>query len=79
MAIAQAVTCNICGKQKGSVNHWWLFGITHVLGDEEYLGFEAKPWIQADAEYMRHACGQECLIKALSQWMQLKQEIEATA
>lgn len=70
--IAQQITCTVCGKKKGDVNHWWLFSVMHVLADEEYLGFEAKPWIEKDIEWMQHACGQECLTKAMNKWMQTK-------
>jgi len=70
MAIVEQVKCDICGKQKADVNHWWLFGVMNVLGTEDvYTSFEAKPWIESEAEWMRHACGQECLTQAVNRWM----------
>jgi hypothetical protein len=75
MAVTQQITCDVCGKVKGQVNHWWMFNVTHVLAEEDYFNFEAKPWIDSEQDWTRHACGQECLLKALSQWMQAQQAV----
>ncbi len=68
--IPQQINCSVCGKPKAAVNHWFLFAMPHVLSNEEYFSFEAKPWIEADVEWMNHACGAECLMKAMSRWME---------
>jgi len=61
--IAQTITCDVCGKQKGQVNHWWMY-----LGGEM---FSVWAW-NDDAGEVSHACGQECLHKALDKWIQEK-------
>lgn len=59
----ETYSCDVCGKQKQSVNHWWLaFGGTP---------FELYPWTEANAiDADKHLCGAECVIKAVSEWMQ---------
>jgi len=63
MAIATKVTCDVCGKEKQAVNHWWL-------RTKSTSFFELVPWYDDDAATKGHLCGQECAIKALSEWMQ---------
>ena len=65
MAITQAITCDQCGKVKGDVNHWWLYSFSGA--------FTAEPWGDK-AEIFKHACGQECLTKALNEFMQSVQK-----
>lgn len=63
MAIAQAVTCDACGKQKGEVNHWF-----YLLPASN---FHLSVWdAGADALGAQHLCGAECVIKAVNKWMQ---------
>ena len=67
MAFTQKVNCDICGKEKGSVNHWWIFDPPRTEGQELFL---MAKWSDERAVRYKHACGQECLIKAVSEWMQ---------
>jgi hypothetical protein len=71
MAIATQVTCDVCGKQKGDVNCWWVGTITEV-GTHKSL--KIYPWPTgskevANGKTVNHLCGQECVIKAVSEWM----------
>lgn len=68
MAITETVTCDVCGKQKGSVNHWWMFTVCRTNPDLPEL--DIAPWNEDYSEQFDHACGQECLIKAVNEWMQ---------
>lgn len=66
MAITQTITCNVCGKQKREVNHWW------VAYESQGVGFMLSPWNEnlARNDIVQSLCGQECVIKAVSEWMQ---------
>lgn len=63
MAIAQAVTCDVCGKLKGEVNCWWLQTRAKAF-------FEVMPWNDETYATSDHLCGQECVVKALNKFMQ---------
>lgn len=63
MAIRNAYSCDICGKDKQQVNHWWMMSF-----DGESLHLD--PWHEEDAEEAaKHLCGQECVIKAVSEYL----------
>ena len=64
MAITETVTCDVCGKQKGQVNHWWMY----AFGG--YQRMEIKPWNDSSADAWKHACGQGCVMKAVNEFMQ---------
>ena len=62
MAIVEQVTCDVCGKLKGDVNHWWL---AHV---KDFIRVE--PWAETlSIGEFKHLCGQECVIQAVNRWM----------
>jgi hypothetical protein len=64
MAITQSVTCDVCGKQKGEVNHWYL---SSVDGGTLHL----DKWDDDSAAAAgNHLCGQDCVVKAVNKWMQ---------
>lgn len=63
MAITQTITCDVCGKQKQQVNHWWLIA-------EFEDSIHVSKWRDDDAEGEKHVCGQECAIKSVSEWLQ---------
>lgn len=67
MAKTETITCDVCGKQKGAVNHWYL-----IKKHEVMPVFEVMPWHDSIAENINfgHLCGQECTVKLLSEWMQ---------
>lgn len=66
MAVIEKIVCDVCGKQKQDVNHWWIFDPPNE-GQELFL---LAKWSDERAVTYRHACGQECVIKAVSEWMQ---------
>jgi len=61
MAITEQITCDVCGKSKGSVNHWWMLG-------ENPKELVIRPYVPSLG--WKHLCGQQCVIKAVSEWMQ---------
>jgi len=63
--IATKVTCDVCGKEKQDVNHWWM-GHPGAIS----AGWAIHVWVEDVAHLRDHYCGQECAIKALSEWMQ---------
>lgn len=67
MARRESFTCDICGKEKQDVNHWFVFNDAAYSGDE--LGIAVFQWHEPLSGY-QHLCGQECVIKAVSKWMQ---------
>lgn len=67
MAIGQAINCDACGKQKGAVNCWWM-----VFREGKRI--EIEPWGEDYEVASEHLCGQDCLIKSVSKWMQEKTE-----
>lgn len=61
---ANSIICDVCGKHKGSVNHWWLAWTDGGT-------FEVESFRQTDADTIpQHLCGQDCVIKAVNKWMQ---------
>lgn len=63
MAITQQITCDVCGKVKGQVNHWWIADIV--------MNFQLFTWSDDGAKQNNHIhlCGQECAVKKMSEWM----------
>ena len=63
--MSQQVTfiCDVCGKTKGDVNHWfqaWHDG-----------GFQIQKWNDLDkGSKVQHLCGMECAVKAMTKAMQ---------
>lgn len=55
--------CDGCGKQKQSVNHWYLLSVDG--------GLHLDKWVEDSASAAdKHLCGAECVTKAVSEWMQ---------
>lgn len=67
MAKREVFTCNVCGKDKQAINHWW------IAYKSNGIGFMLSPWNESLArnDEVQSLCGQECLIKAVSLWMQV--------
>ena len=59
--------CDVCGKVKGKVNHWWVV----CLGAGDPLRMVILPWTDASAVHddFIHLCGQECVHKKLDEFM----------
>lgn len=65
MAITQAITCDVCGKVKGEVNHWYT---AEIYGKSSIY---VRTWSEKSVEGAdQHLCGQECVIQAVNKWMQ---------
>lgn len=67
-------TCDICGKKKGDVNHWWMVILGDVpCWDEGQPGqrFTLLPWNAAESHNpnMLHLCGQNCAMQAMERFM----------
>ena len=66
MPWTETFNCDICGKQKGTVDHWWLAWIDkyrpHEAASEREM-FKIYPWenMMAHDANARHLCGQACL------------------
>ena len=63
-----AYCCDVCEADKGEANHWFaVWAIPEV-------SFKALPWEEArqssSLSNAEHICGQECLHKRLSQWLE---------
>lgn len=80
MPVRVVVTCAGCGKEKGDVNHWW--GVhadppTSVQSPQEFI---IRPFTLVDARAGYESyCGQQCLTKALSEWMDERAKFAQTA
>lgn len=75
MTWTETFHCEICGKQKGSVDHWWL------AWNESYRPpypdavelpiLKVYPWenMSAHDADVKHLCGQACLQTLVARWM----------
>lgn len=55
--------CDVCGKQKGDVNHWWLVWMTP-------FAFTVRPWGDDQVERTSiHLCGNECVQRKVSEFL----------
>jgi len=70
----ETFNCDICGKQKGSVDHWWLAWSEpyspHPDAPQRHL-FKIYPWenLLAHDASAKHLCGQACLQKLVDRWL----------
>ncbi|HEY2393602.1 MAG TPA: hypothetical protein VGK22_20680 [Candidatus Angelobacter sp.] len=70
----ETFNCDICGKQKGSTDHWWLAWSEpfspHPDAPERHL-FKIYPWenMLAHDASAKHLCGQACLQKLVDRWL----------
>ena len=74
MTWTETFNCDICGKQKGSVDHWWLaWSETYSPHDDAARRQMLKiyPWenMLAHDATAKHLCGQACLQKLVDRWM----------
>lgn len=69
-----AYTCDICGKKKGTSNHWWMLMLGEVPCYDQgqpSQRFTLLPWSFAESRdaCMLHLCGQGCAMQALERFM----------
>ena len=73
MTWTESFTCNICGKSKGSVDHWWLGWVETISpsDDETLPKFQLLPWSELMARDPKviHLCGAGCALKETERWM----------
>jgi hypothetical protein len=68
------ITCDVCGRVKGETNHWFLAIAPIDTSDPRSNGI-AFGTSAAELEDPRglirqHICGQECMHKRLSRWIE---------
>ena len=79
MAIAEQITCDVCGTAKGETNHWLAAVVVPPQPDEpneRLIAFAPLDTVKpedVDAEdrdaAIEHICGQACAHTRLSQWL----------
>ena len=83
MSASTNFTCDICGKQKGEVNHWLLFvenraASATLSGQADLFGLKLIifPWnsLLAIREEVGHLCGAGCAAKKQQQWIEAEQQ-----
>lgn len=66
---AVVITCDVCGQQRGETNHWFVAG--HDRSNlAAGIAFGPGDSVFSDFVTVEHICGQECLHKRLSQWLE---------
>jgi len=74
MTWTESFSCNICGKRKGEVDHWWLAWVEQVQpSDHETVKpkWQLLPWSELMARSLdvTHLCGAGCALKEAERWM----------
>jgi hypothetical protein len=69
----ETFSCDICGKQKASVNHWFK-AWAERNSNGELANLTIAPWGQSATEGYAHLCGQEHVVVWVSQQLGLKAE-----
>jgi hypothetical protein len=68
----RAITCVVCGEQKGANNHWWLLSVRIKMlpfdglsKTSPILQLAITPWnqIMAEEQEQSPACGNSCAQK----------------
>ena len=73
----ETFNCDICGKQKGAVDHWWLAWnepfSPHAQAPERQM-LKIYPWenLLAHDSTAKHLCGQACLQKLVDRWLNVE-------
>ena len=70
----ETFNCDICGKQKGNVDHWWLAWSEPYSPHDQaprHQMLKIYPWenMTAHDANTKHLCGQACLQKLVDRWM----------
>jgi hypothetical protein len=62
--------CDICGIAKGATNHWRIL----VTSFDGHSNLQIAEWDReaADADGVKHACGNSCTQKLVERWLALK-------
>jgi hypothetical protein len=75
MSLQVQVSCDVCGRQKREVNHWWVLHpsrLARTHGMPKWLRTSVMPWDEEEAAAPNalHICGQACMLKAIERFMQ---------
>lgn len=62
--IRQAISCDICGREKQLTNHWFV--ACNKGGELRLSGWSSRNRLRAEA---RHLCGQTCLHKLVDEFI----------
>lgn len=74
MTWTESFTCNICGKSKGAVDHWWVAWVESISPSDAEgpkPKFQLLPWSELMARHPEviHLCGAGCALKEAERWM----------
>ena len=74
MTWTESFTCNICGKSKKEVDHWWIAWVETVQPsdvEEAKPKFQLLPWSELMGRHpdVIHLCGAGCALKETERWM----------
>lgn len=70
MAIQSIVLCDVCRKQKGEVNHWYLIDLEDI-DNERILTVGEHKDIPVDerSSTVKDVCGAECAMKIIQRYL----------
>jgi hypothetical protein len=83
MKHTSAFSCDVCGRAKGAVNHWWMITPARAaMPGIGAMGLSAGPQLPveqlvisawndelASDPAVRHSCGNGCTQKMLERWL----------
>ena len=74
MTWTESFTCNVCGKAKGAVDHWWIAWVETIQPSDvepPKPKFQLLPWseLMARDPQVVHLCGAGCAMKETERWM----------
>jgi hypothetical protein len=74
MTWTETFTCNVCGKRKGDVDHWWIAWVDEMRpsdAEDSLPRFQVLPWseLMARSPEAIHLCGAGCALKETERWM----------
>jgi hypothetical protein len=80
MSLQMQVCCDVCGRLKREVNHWWVMLPSRLTGsraDARWMRTAVMPWNDEDAAdpQAQHICGQACMLKAMERFMQGHEQV----
>jgi hypothetical protein len=65
------ITCDVCGRVKQETNHWFKAVVDPVHPNPAGIAFGTSAAEVGDSDLkIEHICGQECLHKRLSRWIE---------
>ena len=66
--------CDVCGSQKGSLNHWFKFRAYPNEGNGSE--FVVNDWSGKGHDYptTKHLCSDACVIKTVQAWLSAQKE-----